>query len=362
MTIKSTVWELKEHTKAKHEILREYLKAWFPIISSGIGKRGMNYIDGFAGPGIYSGGEEGSPLIAMRTLLEHKLFEKIAKARIRFHFIEKDPKRAEILKKVIMERFPDLPTNIKWFVHGGEDFSSTIEKALDDLEAEGANLAPSFVFIDPFGFKGFPLRIVRRILKYPACEVLVTFMEGFIRRFAEYNEEALNELFETDEWQEYSGKEAPLVELYEKQLKERAGAKYTWSFRIMRFSRTWYYLVFATKHIKGLEVMKEAMFKVDKRGKYTFGDIPRGQRTLFDLSGSDWHIKQSAKEIYKEFAGKTVPIEDVKEFVLIKTPYLFRKSSLKELEREGKIVRVARPDGKPRRKGSFPDRCIITFA
>jgi hypothetical protein len=29
-----TVWALDAHTAAKHEILRRYLEAWFPILSS----------------------------------------------------------------------------------------------------------------------------------------------------------------------------------------------------------------------------------------------------------------------------------------------------------------------------------------
>ena len=62
----TTVWELEDHTAAKHEILRRYLAAWFPILSSsGYNRRGL-FIDGFAGPGIYSKGELGSPIIALR--------------------------------------------------------------------------------------------------------------------------------------------------------------------------------------------------------------------------------------------------------------------------------------------------------
>jgi len=357
MPIESTIWELEEHTKAKHEILREYLKAWFPIISSQ--RRGMNYIDGFAGPGIYSKGEEGSPLIAMRTVLEHVMFRKIAETQIRFHFIEKDVDRAKILRKVIEERFPNLPENIKWWVYEGEEFASTIERALDELEKEGANMAPSFVFIDPFGFKGFPLRIIRRILKYPSCEVLVTFMEGFIRRFAERNEETLNDLFETDEWKKHLQKETPLVQLYERQLKEKAGAKYTLSFRMIKLGRTLYYLVFATKHIKGLEVMKEAMWRVDPRGQYKFGDLAKGQTTLFNLS-SKWWYYDAARLVYQRFAGKTVSWEDIWKFVIEETPYVYRAGILNKLENDGKIVRVEREDGKKRRRGSFKG-CIIQF-
>ena len=58
-------WEIKPHTAAKHEILRRYLGAWFGIM--GHRAAGMMYIDGFCGPGRYSKGEPGSPIVAIEV-------------------------------------------------------------------------------------------------------------------------------------------------------------------------------------------------------------------------------------------------------------------------------------------------------
>jgi three-Cys-motif partner protein len=67
---KETIWEIDLHTQAKHEILRRYLGAWFPILSRYSGR--IVYIDGFAGPGRYKGGEPGSPLVALDVALTHR--------------------------------------------------------------------------------------------------------------------------------------------------------------------------------------------------------------------------------------------------------------------------------------------------
>jgi three-Cys-motif partner protein len=48
---KTPVWSIDAHTKAKHEILRRYLQAWFPILASFSGR--IIYLGGFAGPGVY---------------------------------------------------------------------------------------------------------------------------------------------------------------------------------------------------------------------------------------------------------------------------------------------------------------------
>lgn len=92
---KTTQWTLEPHTRAKHEILKRYLSAWFPILSQG-GFPEVLYVDGFAGPGRYSKGEEGSPIIALKAALEHMA---TLQSRIRFLFVEEREDRAAALEE-----------------------------------------------------------------------------------------------------------------------------------------------------------------------------------------------------------------------------------------------------------------------
>ena len=82
---------LKPHTRGKHLVLRRYLDAWFPIMASS--NRRVLFVDGFAGPGEYKGGEEGSPLIALRAVQEHAAKNSF-KADIKFLVIEADADHA----------------------------------------------------------------------------------------------------------------------------------------------------------------------------------------------------------------------------------------------------------------------------
>ena len=66
----------------KHRVLRHYLNAWFPILARF--NKQILFIDGFSGPGEYEGGEEGSPLIALRTLREHRAKSMVNKANFFF--------------------------------------------------------------------------------------------------------------------------------------------------------------------------------------------------------------------------------------------------------------------------------------
>jgi three-Cys-motif partner protein len=65
-----TIWKIDSHTQAKHIILKKYLDAWLPIMTRWNGR--VLYIDGFAGPGKYQGDEDGSPIIALKSAINHR--------------------------------------------------------------------------------------------------------------------------------------------------------------------------------------------------------------------------------------------------------------------------------------------------
>lgn len=361
----STTWDITPHTKAKHEILKRYLGAWFPILSKWEGR--LIYLDGFAGPGVYTGGELGSPVIALQTAVNHVLLPRLKE--ITFLFIERDKARAQKLSQVLKEHFPTLPTNIKYSVYDAE-FAPTFEQGLNELEKQGANLAPTFAFLDPFGFSGLPMKLIGRLLKCDKCEVLVTFMTGFVRRFHdELRESALNELFATDEWKKIREISAPdesekfLLQLYESQLKKLGGAKYIRSFGLIgQSNQTIYYLVFATKHLRGLELMKDAMWKVDRTGSFKFSDITGfNQSFLMDYENQPTWVPNAANAVYRKFKGQTVKDSEVYRFIIAETPFPKRKIILSYLEKNSppKIINVMRP-GKSLR--GFPDGCLITFS
>jgi len=364
--VEPTIWHLKPHTKAKHEILKKYLAAWFPILSSYSGR--IVYIDGFAGPGIYSDGEEGSPLIAIRTAYEHMLKGKFRE--IAFLFIEKRPDRADKLDEVLKEKFPDLPNDkIKYFIES-EEFGESLKSKLDALEKEGQRLAPTFAFIDPFGYTGFSMELLERIMSHKKCEVFITFMSGFMKRFLdEGKEESLNALFNTNKWEnirEKSGyRDEPLLELYEKQLKECCNVKYVKNFKMInKFNQVIYHLIFCTNSLKGLEEMKKAMWNVDRTGEYKFSDRwDQTQTYIFDFQDEAHWIPNAAEQVYDKFKGTSVSVEDVSEYVIANTNYIFIKAILRYIEDNNpeRINSVQVESGRKRRKRTFPPGCIIHF-
>ena len=290
------------------------------------------FIDGFAGPGRYVDGEPGSPIIALRSLLEHSYFvgSPPTGRRFTFLFVESKQDRAEFLEAEIGRLDEDIgiPEWVTVDVRHGA-FSDEIAFLLDALEEAGGGLAPTFSFVDPFGFKGVPMEMVARIVRYPKCECLVTFMYEAINRFLGHPNEKIaaqyDELFGTDEWRNLteisdpSERRESIVELYRNQLVTVGGLSYVRTFEMInKGNRTEYFLYFGTNNSTGLSKMKQAMWKADPLRGQVFSDRTEGQFVLIK-AGAEVGLRDSLREHFR--GNRWVPIEEIEEYVLVATPY-----------------------------------------
>ena len=367
MAVKQTIWPIEPHTQAKHAILDCYLKAWLPIMSSVSGR--IVYIDGFAGPGKYldESGQptiDGSPLIALNAAIRHKL---PLRSEIIFLFIEAKLDRCNYLKSLLSEI--TLPHNMKYEVICSK-FDETLISILNDLDEKNRQLAPTFAFIDPFGYSDTPFSVVKRIMSNPMCEILINFNYRDVNRFLGDATKArhFDSLFGTDEWRKIAISQDPgerklkTQQLYQKQLEKEANIRYVRFFEMInKLNQTEYFLFFGTNSIKGLKEMKRAMWKVDPRGRYRFSDRtdPR-QKVLFEPE-PDYNLLK--KLIIEKFRGKTVSVEQIEQFVLVETPFRethFKTRILKPME-ETEPPEIEVIENNRRRKGTYPQGTIIKF-
>ncbi|MCX6169358.1 MAG: three-Cys-motif partner protein TcmP [Ignavibacteriales bacterium] len=357
-TPKETLWEIEPHTLAKHKILENYLKAWYPIISKYNDK--LNYIDGFSGPGRYSKGEPGSPLIVIDVIRNHITEYK---KEINILCIEERIDRVEHLNGEIKKI--DLPSNIHVNVIMGK-FHEVIGFLLEKLDSENKLLAPTFVFIDPFGFSGIPFSVVRRLLSIPKVEVLITFMVDSINRFIDtYGAgDHINEAFGSDEASRIVSFSAnrikDLQNLYQKQLEGLVD--FVRYFEMCdKNDKTIYYLFFASKNKLGHLKMKEAMWKVDAEGDYKFSDATdQHQVILFRKDNFDLLLQ----EIKTKFSSQKIDVIEVRKYVQEATPFIDKHlTGALKLGEESSIITVEtlKKDGSKRKKGTFPDGTIIIF-
>lgn len=131
MPPRSTVWPLDDHTIGKHLVLKSYMDAWLPIVLKTYKK--ALFADVFAGPGEYSGGEFGSPIIALKVLAEH-VHHSVMSGHLDYIFVEEDVERFKHLDKLIDSRRGSLPAFCK-ITTFNKTYHTAFPKLIELLEA-----------------------------------------------------------------------------------------------------------------------------------------------------------------------------------------------------------------------------------
>ncbi len=235
-------YQSREQTYLKHFFLEHYLERVGFNICSFMDE--FVYVDGFSGPWKSEDEkfEDTSFMIAIQEL--RKVRDGVARLnnrspKISCVCIEKKKEAFGRLKTAVQE-----VTDIQVEPMLGE-FEQVIPKILDYLGTQF-----SLVFIDPTGWTGFALNRIQPILRHQPGEVIVNFMFDFINR--RFNVD-FNDLFGGAGWNE-SMSEEETIQLYCDRLTEAGKFDYGTYTRIMNPTRdrTYFYLVYGTRHWKGL--------------------------------------------------------------------------------------------------------------
>jgi len=353
--------EPKDASKVKGQIVANYFGAWAKII---LGKTNHDvaYIDLFCGPGRYEDDTESTPLLVLRKAIENPLIQK----RFVSIFTDRQVEHIERLRKEIyslqaintLKYKPQLNC-----LEVGEDIVKVFKNA---------RLIPSFIFLDPCGYKGLSLELINAVIKDWACECLFFFNynrinaaihndkveEHVIRIFGiEKAEELRQQLIGLNPY----NRERKIIETLEKALKDAYG-KFVLPFCIKYDDKdkTSHYLIFVTKSFLGYDLMKQIMSKHSTdfpEGVPSFELNKRKERGLFEHP-----MRELKGALSLEYAGKTCTMDNIYKQHSIGKVYISSnyKKALCELLYEGKIV-AKKPDGRSPRKGTMPDDCIITF-
>ena len=172
------LYDGREQSRAKHDILRRYLEPFANKILSAWNS--IDFIDGFSGPWKNTDTENLSDTsigISLRTL------SKVAEARghspqspqIRCIFNEKDSKTYSYLEDYIRRSRGEFPLiEIKTFQGEFSENAAAIRKA--------ANNRYQLLFVDPTGYTGFPPAALE-LFGNRSSEIIVNFMRSFMERF-----------------------------------------------------------------------------------------------------------------------------------------------------------------------------------
>ncbi len=156
----------------KHGILTRYLPPFISKVGSVSADHAVVVLDGYAGPGRYDDGTDGSPALLARSAGSVSSFRKVD-----CHFVEQ--KRTSYRKlKAFLESDEAAALTATPYYGDVQDHMPTILAAAQGL--------PLFAYLDPFGF-GIPFDDVVALLRrhpggQPPTEVLLNFTANGIRR------------------------------------------------------------------------------------------------------------------------------------------------------------------------------------
>lgn len=363
--------EMTEQSQAKVAIVRKYFWVWAKIMAEQVRKMGGNriaYADLFAGRGRYEDGTESTPLLVLREAISDPLLRKMLVA------VFNDSEFAGELQREIdslpgVEQLEFKPR--VWNYEVGAEIVSAFERAKE--------LPPTLLFVDPWGYKGLSLRLVKSVLRHRGCECIFFFNYKrvnaglsnpvFVRNMNElFGEERVTNLRPRLAGLTPYQRETAIVNELTLALQE-VGGRYVlpFCFKNDEGTRTSHHLIFVTKNIHGYSLMKGIMAgessQIDQ-GVASFAYCPADRKFPL-LYGYARPLDDLADLLIKDFAGQRLSMRQIFERHHVGTPYIDKnyKDALRKLEAEGRITADPPASQRRRIKGevSFGDNVLVQF-
>jgi three-Cys-motif partner protein len=280
----------REQTYVKHVFLDRYLEKVALVTLASGGWPGFVYVDGYSGPWKAQGekSEDTSVSIAL-TKLRHvgQVLEGIGKqTRTSALFVERNQNSFRELQK-LLSSFPKA---------NAQSINGEFHQHIDEV-VKFIGSAFSLTFIDPTGWN-IDLIALRSLLEGRG-EVLINFMYDFVNRQIDNLDpniqSQLTVAFGGEGWkQEIQDRitagvprETAILDVFMHRLKTMGGYPYVTYTSILKplAERTYFHLVYATRHWRGLEEFRKAevdAMEVQERVRFDVRQNVRAQRSGID--------------------------------------------------------------------------------
>lgn len=371
--------EKSANSKLKTAIVVEYYKRWVEIMFHAASRASVEphfaYIDLFAGKGKYSDGSYSTALEVIDYVMKHR--RQYRAVETIFNDIHK--KSIQSLSKCVDDVCQHISFKYppKFSIEDVND--GFVEKIMMRRNV------PSLLFIDPWGYKGLSLNVIKLGIQNFGCDGLFFFNYNGINRSFQSNKKLLmhmrslfgdgaDELISEVKGLASIEREERIIKYFESEVKKINNA-YVTGFRFIMpgRSRTSHYLFHVTTNSKGFEIFKEVIEKLnpDEDGfpLYIFdpNKISDNKKESYSLDLSKYisgNKENLAQNLLDNFKGKSVTFEDICKHHVGRSLFTIKnhRKSLLYLETEEKVkVDDFKPDGQKRKNGTFPDGVKISF-
>ena len=337
-------------SEVKTEIVRKYFWAWAKIMSAQVKKRGgerIGYVDLFAGKGRYDDGSPSTPL----RILEGAIRDKVISQMLIAVFNDRDRDNAAALKAEI-----DLLPGVKLLKHAPKVRNREIDDKLAQVLVRTATI-PILYFLDPWGYKGLSLTLIKAGLKNWGCDCIFffnynrinaalsnpVFTENMNNIFGKERADRLRDnLHGKEPWQ----RQELIIDELKRALRE-LGGKYSieYCFKDTGGHKTSHFLIFASKNVLGYDIMKQIMAgesssKDHGVASFQFNPLDNRkepqQRMLFELSNP---VDELAASLMEEYAGRKITVGEIYRKHHVGKPFILRnyQDAIKKLDADGRV-------------------------
>lgn len=372
--------EQTDQSEIKTEIVRKYFWAWAKVISKQVIKRGdskIGYVDLFAGQGTYVDGSKSTPILILEGAIRDPKIREMLVAS----FNDEDATKCEKLKSEI-ERIPDIGLlKIRPRVS-----SQMVDDSLA-LQFEGKTTIPTLFFIDPWGYKGLSLTLVKAVIQSWGCDCMFFFnynrinaalsnevMRGNMNAF--FGETRANTLRSAIVGKSPQQREELIIASLKDSLSEFGGSySIEYFFKDAAGSKTSHFLIFVSKNVLGYNIMKSIMARESSQkiaGVASFGFNPKDNQKqedaakapyLFEMFSSP--IDELANDLLDTFQGNSFTVTQIYQSHHVGKGFILKnyQDALRQLEEQGKVT-VTPPAPERRRINgivTFGENVEVTF-
>lgn len=175
------------HSKAKVEFYEKYLERYLPILSLSKYISTINIYDVFCGRGVYKDGGEGSPVRALKVIVDTKK-KYPSNTHIALRLNDRDEQNIDSVKQYIAQEVPGYQQycDVKFASVDAESLLDKMAIWLDETKNDERNL----LFIEPYGYKTIHKDTIDKLMRNGKTEIILFLPVSFMHRFKGYALEA----------------------------------------------------------------------------------------------------------------------------------------------------------------------------
>lgn len=375
---------LEDHSRAKLDVLRRYLRAYFDklAVDPRRDEFRLDLVDGFTGGGIFmEGGREvsGTPLImieeceAARDRLNQNRVKPLL-CDFKIHLVDVNPDHTAFLRRTLADRGHEVDEE-RISVR-----TSPFEDVADDIIADVRRRQPragrAIFLLDQTGFSQVQLSLVARILNsLPNAEVILTFASDALINHLSNSPQLLKavtplgftdrQVHELIQLRDGNRGRAFIQRLMRDHIRQNTGATYDTPFYIRpRKSRRALWFLHLSRHPTARDVMIQCHWEsFNAFEHYGTGDfdmlgwdaLNSGTIPLFHFGELDavtmreQLLKAMPSELFQLIAGDSIPVDTMRAKFANRTAARFSDLDSVVLQlAQGNEIDILRQDGKIR--------------